>query len=536
MVDVNPASTASAAGDAAPELVDLANRVSSLDLSGTTKHKDGTGTLSTLSRRGAQGAAGYDLPEGLKRLLTNMYDPRTNPNGIINAGIADNSLCRAELLGYFLAKDRLQLSAGDLTYADRFTVSSRLLKAIAKLLNERTPDWPESAHSPLPVDKITEDHIAIASGATGILDQLFWNLCDDGDGVLLSVPYYNAFDRDLTGRAKARVVEVHLPLPEQGQEAKASLDTSSFAEDTVGAYEEALQRATKDGIPVRALLVCNPHNPTGTILPRSTVIALARFAAKHKLHFVSDEIYTRSCFATRDISAPALFHSILSIDTKTECGLDPAYVHVVTSASKDFAVNGFRLGVLISQHNPALQRAMSSVGLLSQSASPAASLWHTWLQDEPFLAWYLKENRRRLGLAYEHALEWFKHHNVPYYPSNSGFFLMVNLGQFCGIDADTEDKVGRDKEAKFVDRLLDEGVFVAPGTQYHHPKAGWFRFTFSMEPKTLKLALRRMEKAIGTEGSFEETRGLLDLAKGGEKVPMDGGEGGKGWLRKLSGR
>ena len=212
-------------------------------------------------------------------------------------------------------------------------------------------------------------------------------------------------------------------------------------------------------------------------------------------------------------------------------------MHVVTSASKDFAVNGFRLGVLISQHNPALQRAMSSVGLLSQSASPAASLWHTWLDDTPFLSWYLKENRRRLGLAYEYALEFFKHYKIPYYPSNSGFFLMVDFGKYAGIEESEGEERGRKKEGQFVDKLIEEGVFVAPGGQYHHPKAGWFRFTFSMQPKTLKLALRRTERAMGVKDgeSFEDGREVLDLEEGGEKVPKDGevGEGGKSWIQKL---
>lgn len=526
--DSAPTTIATAGGETAPELATLSTTLNNVNLS--SSNKPDNDTSSTLSQRGAHGATSFDLPEGIKRLLANMYDPVSNPDGIINAGIADNSLCRTELLEYFLAKDRLKLSPADLTYADRFTTSTRLLKSLSKLFNERSPDWPDKEESPLPLKKVTPDQIAIASGATGILDELFWNICDEGDGVLLSAPYYNAFDNDLTSRAKAKVVEVHLPLPAEGQESSASLDASSFAADTVAAYEEAYERATKDGVPVRALILCNPHNPTGTVYPRSTVVALATFAGKHNLHFVSDEIYARSCFRTSDVPNPALFHSILSIDTATECGLNPAYVHVVTSASKDFAVNGFRLGVLVSQHNPALQRAMSAVGLLSQSASPAASLWHTWLEDEQFLAWYLTENRRRLGRAYEHALEWFKHYSIPYYPSNSGFFLMVNLAKFCGITAEMQEKEAREKEAKFVETLLDEGVFVAPGTQYHHPKAGWFRFTFSMEPRTLKLALERMERAMHLDERWEQRREVLDLGGKGS------GEERKSWLQKLSGR
>lgn len=469
-------------------------------------------------------------------MLRDQYDPHTNPNGILNAGVADNSLCRSELLEYFLAKDRLKLSPADMTYADRFTSSTRLLEALSELFIERTPDWPEGEKSPLPLKKVEPDQIAIASGATGVLDELFWNICDEGDGVLISLPYYNAFDNDLTSRAKARVVEVHLPLPELGKQGE-SLDATAFAAGTVAAYEEALSKAKSDGIPVKALILCNPHNPTGTIYPRETVIELAKFAGKHNLHFVSDEIYARSTFPTADIPQPALFTSILSIDVEAECSLNPAYVHVVTSASKDFAVNGFRLGVLVSQHNPALQKAMSSVGLLSQSASPAASLWTTWLHDSPFLKWYLAENRRRLSQAYNYTVEWANHHNLPYYPSNSGFFFMIDFSRLLGITPETPEEEGRKKEMQFVDTLLDKGVFVAPGGQYHHPKPGWYRFTFSMPGKELKLALRRTEKALGIEDGWEEERKEVDFGQGGEKVPegakLEQEGKGKSWISRL---
>ncbi|TKY88358.1 hypothetical protein EX895_002710 [Sporisorium graminicola] len=539
MTDTN-STAAAATAEADPELASLAHTLSNANLSTqptTADDDDANSTWPTLSRRGAAGGTSFKIPEGLKRMLANMYDPVTNPDGIINAGIADNSLCRSELLHYFLAKDRLKLSHADLTYADRFTTSTRLLEAISDLFNQRQPDWPDNTASPLPLTKVVPDHIAIASGATGILDELFWNICDVGDGVLLSAPYYNAFDNDLTNRAKAQIVEVSIPLPEEG--GSENLELSSFAKQTVDAYEQAYQKATAQGITVRALLLCNPHNPTGTIYPRETVVELAKLAGKYKLHFVSDEIYARSCFATREVPQPSLFHSILSIDTANECALDPAYVHVVTSASKDFAVNGFRLGVLVSQHNPALQRAMSAIGLLSQSASPAASLWCTWLRDAPFLEWYLQENRRRLAKAYEHALAFFQHYGIPYYPSNAGFFLLINLRRYAGIEPGMADTDARAKEAQLVERLIEGGVLISPGTMYHHPKPGWFRFTFSQEPSTLKLALRRLEKVMRVRDpeSFEASRDVLDLAQGGAKVP--GSEGAdasaKGWFKKLVG-
>jgi len=128
-------------------------------------------------------------------------------------------------------------------------------------------------------------------------------------------------------------------------------------------------------------------------------VALARFAAKHDLHLVSDEIYARSCFRTRAVPDPPQFHSVLSIDLQKEAGLPLSKLHVVTSASKDFSINvrgeaanacpcadalplqGFRLGVFISQGNPEAVAAMTALGLMAQASSPAGNLWFTLLED-----------------------------------------------------------------------------------------------------------------------------------------------------------
>lgn len=474
-----------------------------------------------LSKRGSRNAAFFDKKtEAILKVFSNLYDPDTNPEGIVNMGIADNSLCRPELLRYF-NEHRLHLSPGELTYADRTTSSARLVDALANLWNKYTPDWPEDNASPLPLTPVKPEHIAIASGATGILDELFWCICNPGDGVLLSAPYYNAFDHDLTARAETKIVQVDLPSPSTNEG-----NTPSFAAKTVKAYEDALLNAKKHGIECKVILVCNPHNPTGAIYPRETIVELAKLAAKYRLHFVSDEIYARSCCKTQDDDAshPApTFVSILSIDTERECnGLHPSRVHVVTSASKDFGVNGFRLGVLISQHNKDLQRAMFGVGMLSQASAPAGALWYTWLEDKPFLEWYLRENRRRIALAYNYVTDWAKHYNIPYVPSNSGFFFMIDFRALLHIkDDDTHTYAERkDKEGDFVGKLIKHRVFVAPGSQYHHPKPGFFRFTFTQSPQALKVGLERLEKALGLEGEFEKSRPLLDLDKDGLPAPL----------------
>lgn len=99
-------------------------------------------------------------------------------------------------LQYF-NNDRLHLKPSELTYADRIFSSARVLDAVCLLLNDVSVD-PSSTGAKKasvfnPLNPVKPEHLVIGSGATGILDQLFWALCEPNDGVLLSTPYYNGF-------------------------------------------------------------------------------------------------------------------------------------------------------------------------------------------------------------------------------------------------------------------------------------------------------------------------------------------------------
>lgn len=102
-------------------------------------------------------------------------------------GVADNALMRDELIQWFNA-DRLKLQPRELNYGDRLFSSVRLVDALCKLFNEVPMGL--STEKPHLVQEVKPEHIVVGSGATGILDALFTILCNPGDGVLLSVPYY----------------------------------------------------------------------------------------------------------------------------------------------------------------------------------------------------------------------------------------------------------------------------------------------------------------------------------------------------------
>ena len=93
--------------------------------------------------------------------------------------------------------------------------------------------------------------MAFTAGCTVLLDNLFWSLCNEGDGVLLGKPLYGGFVGDMETRAKVKLVEVSLK------------DYDPFSKESVVRYEEELQKAEKEGVKVRALVLCTPHNPLG---------------------------------------------------------------------------------------------------------------------------------------------------------------------------------------------------------------------------------------------------------------------------------
>jgi len=104
-----------------------------------------------------------------------------------------------------------------------------------------------------------------------------------------------------------------------------------FSVDAVGKYGDALLKAEREGIKVKALLICNPHNPLGKCYSVETLKALFKLCHKHKIHLISDEVYALSVFDVAG-SNIAPFTSVLSINPTGLIATDR--IHVLYSMSK----------------------------------------------------------------------------------------------------------------------------------------------------------------------------------------------------------
>ncbi|RUS33182.1 pyridoxal phosphate-dependent transferase [Jimgerdemannia flammicorona] len=276
------------------------------------------------------------LKEGLQEMQRNQYSRNDNADGLISLGVAENKLMQEELLQKL--PSLFELDYAHLQYGLPHG-SVELRTHVAKLLNKyfdpKTPVHP--------------DHITVTNGVSAAINGLSYAICDPGDAVLITAPYYGTFDSDVTVRSGARTITVNL----EGR--------SPFDVDHVESLESAYQKAVADGINVRAMIICNPHNPLARCYSRAVIERLLRFASKHNLHAIFDEVYALSDFDhIIGDSKSDPFMSVLSLDNLASL-IDPALVQVVYGISKDFCLNGFRVGFHISPWNPDVVNAMKAI-------------------------------------------------------------------------------------------------------------------------------------------------------------------------------
>lgn len=222
-----------------------------------------------------------------------------------------------------------------------------------------------------------------------------------------------------------------------------------------------------------------------------------RFAERHNLHIISDEIYALSVFDSPNNPRAIPFTSILSIDP-VAVGCSPARVHAIYGASKDWGANGFRVGALISQSNPELHSAMESNALLMKVSSVADRLWSGLLLDEVQLPLYIKMNKQRMSDAYRTATNWLERHEIPFRPANAGHFIVMDLSRFLSYVDNSGRKLSPvEAEEQLANRLMLGGVNVARGAAYSFPTSGWFRLTFTLRSDYFTLGLKRIEVVLG---------------------------------------
>lgn len=215
-------------------------------------------------------------------------------------------------------------------------------------------NWAKYIEKELSVS-ISPDHLLITTGASEALVFLFMTLCDPGDEILTFDPTYANFI-GFAAIAGVRLVPV------------ASYLENEFALPDSAEIVKEISPKT------RAILLCSPNNPTGTVYTAAEIQRLLEICEEHNLYLVVDETYREFVY---DNLKPL---SVLQLAPNAN------RVIVVDSLSKRFSLCGARIGALITTN----QEVMSTTLNIAQARLAAPTI-------DQFAAAYMIE---RIGVEY----------------------------------------------------------------------------------------------------------------------------------------
>uniref|UniRef100_A0A0W0EV08 Aminotransferase class I/classII large domain-containing protein n=1 Tax=Moniliophthora roreri TaxID=221103 RepID=A0A0W0EV08_MONRR len=368
-------------------------------------------SLVKLSERGQTRV--FHLPNANPPSTGRFYDAERNPDGPVRANSAENGLMTDVLLKYI--HDHFELTPYHLKYRNAFTYgyAPTLVEVMPRFLNRTLK----------PRIPITPQVTAVGPGIGGIFAQLIWHLCDPGDGVLMTTPFYRDYVRDIVYPARAVAVGVHIP-PE----------VNPLSPAVVPFIRNEFEGRKSRGENTTAVILCNPHNPIAQAYPVETIQAYAALAEELNIHLIVDEVFANEVFKTRFSPNPTSFTSILSLDTSSVC--NPARIHVLAGPTKDFGASGIKVGALVSQNNPDVVKAIGDSLMATPISSAADCIFTAILDDEEFCDSYLKDNRIRLAKAFELLGEWCEFHGLPFVRAEAAVFALVDLAPIIGKSED----------------------------------------------------------------------------------------------------
>jgi aspartate aminotransferase len=195
--------------------------------------------------------------------------------------------------------------------------------------------------------EITTSEIIVTSGASEALLFTIGSIMDPDDEVIIPEPFYANYN----GFSIANGVKI-VPI--------FSSIENNFSLPNIDKFESLISDKTK------AILICNPNNPTGYVYSKEEIKRLVEIVKKHNLYLIADEVY-------REFTYDGILHtSIMEFEDISQNAV------VIDSVSKRYSMCGARIGCIISKNKEFMATAMKfaqarlSPPSLAQIASTAA--------------------------------------------------------------------------------------------------------------------------------------------------------------------
>jgi len=298
------------------------------------------------------------------------------------------------------------------------------------------------------MDVDPNQEIVVTCGGTEAMMAAMLTVCNPGDKVVVFSPFYENYGADaiLSG---AEPIYVPLVPP-----------AFSFNPDVL---EDAFRQPG-----VKALILCNPSNPSGKVFTREELTIIADLAKKYDLYVITDEVYEHILYKPHE-------HVYMA----TLPGMRERTI-ICSSLSKTYSITGWRIGYVIA--SPDITERVKKVhDFLTIGA--AAPLMEAVVVGLNFGDEYYEE----LQQHYTHMKELFcgglRNIGLSFVEPQGAYYVMVDISEF-----------GYGNDYNFaVDLARKVGVGSVPGSSFFKEDVhDYVRFHFAKKDETLKAALDRL--------------------------------------------
>jgi aminotransferase len=292
--------------------------------------------------------------------------------------------------------------------------------------------------------------LLLTTGVSEALDLAIRAILDPGDEVLVPEPGYVAYE-PVIALAGARYVGV-------------PSDPSTRFMVTVDALRAHLSPATK------AILIGYPCNPTGAVLDRPAMEAIAAFAEEHDLLVISDEIYDRLVYDAQHVC----FSSLPRMHGRSV---------LLGGFSKAYAMTGWRLGYVAAPAHilEAMMKVHQYVMMCAPTAAQYAAIEALQSGEEDVRGMVAEYDRRR-RMVYERL----QGMGLATVEPHGAFYVFPDI-RTSGIQDDLA----------FAEALLsEERVAVVPGSTFGESGRGFVRMCYAASYEDLVEAMVRLERFV----------------------------------------
>ncbi len=301
--------------------------------------------------------------------------------------------------------------------------------------------------------------IVVSSGAKQSLFNTILSILYVGDEMIIPAPYWVSYP--------------HMVSVAQGESVILDTTEQNGFKATAKQIDEAITPYTK------ALLLCNPSNPTGSAYTKSELEEIAEVVENKDIYIIADEIYEKLVYGNYE------FTSFASLSEKIK-----SKTVVINGVSKAYSMTGWRIGFaagppeVITGINKIQSHSTSNASSISQYAALEA-----FSGDQTAVEEMRKEFEKRLEY-FHNALVNLE--GISCYKPQGAFYLFPNIQHYFGKSFNGNSINNSVDLALYL--LENANVAVVPGSAFG--KEGFLRMSFATSIENLEKAVDRIREAL----------------------------------------